>query len=121
MSREFSRQVKRDALKRSGKLCEAVGPLYGMAEGQRCNAPLDYGLEFDHVVLFANSRDSSLENCAAVCIKCHKRKTARHDTPLAAKTVRQQDKANGIRKRSTFLCSRDGPFKQKIGGRVERR
>ncbi len=42
-------------------------------------------------------KDNSLENCGAVCIKCHAWKTANHDAPMAAKTVRMQDKARGIR------------------------
>lgn len=99
--REFAKQTKRDALKRSGGKCEAIGGMYGLALG-RCNAPLAYGVEFDHVILDANSKDNSLENCAAVCIKCHKWKTAKHDTPLAAKTVRQQDKNDGIEKPRGF-------------------
>jgi hypothetical protein len=94
----FTKPVKREALRRSGGLCEAVGMLYGLDRAKRCNAPLGYGVEFDHVILDANSKDNSLENCAAVCIRCHKWKTAKHDTPLAAKTVRQQDKASGIDK-----------------------
>ena len=102
MRAEFSKQTKREALRRSGGLCEAVGSLYGLPPGQRCNAPLAYGVEFDHVVLEANSHDNSLQNCAAVCIRCHKHKTAKHDTPMAAKTVRQQDKNLGIRKRKAF-------------------
>lgn len=59
--------------------------------------PLANGVDFDHVILDANSKDNSLENCAAVCIKCHRYKTAKHDTPLAAKTLRQQDKNLGIK------------------------
>jgi 5-methylcytosine-specific restriction endonuclease McrA len=103
MSRsEFSKPTKRDALKRSGGLCEAIGSLYGLQPTQRCNGPLAYGVEFDHVILDANSKDNSLENCAAVCVKCHKFKTTKHDTPLAAKTVRQRDKNDGIKSRSTF-------------------
>lgn len=102
MRREFTKATKRAALTRSGLLCEAVGPMYGLSVVRRCNAPLGYGVEFDHVILDANSKDNSLENCAAVCARCHGWKTANHDTPLAAKTVRQQDKARGIRKASTF-------------------
>lgn len=100
--REFTKQTKREALRRSGGKCEAVGAMYGLDPGRRCNAPLGYGVEFDHVILDANSKDNSLENCAAVCIKCHKWKTAKHDTPLAAKTVRQQDKNDGIDKPRGF-------------------
>lgn len=100
---EFPKPVKRDALKRSGGKCEAMGAMYGIDFGRRCNAPLAYGVEFDHIVLEANSHDNSLENCAAVCIKCHRWKTTKHDTPLAAKTVRQRDKIRlGIKKPSRF-------------------
>lgn len=98
--KEFTKKTMRLALTRSGKLCEAVGPMYGLEPGCRCNADLGKGVEFDHIVLDANSKDNSLENCAAVCIKCHKWKTANHDIPMAAKTVRQQDKARGIKIKS---------------------
>jgi 5-methylcytosine-specific restriction endonuclease McrA len=95
--REFTKQTRRDALKRSGQRCEAVGAMYGLDAGKRCNAPLSSGVEYDHIVLDANSKDNSLENCASVCPKCHRWKTSHHDTPMAAKTVRMQDKARGIR------------------------
>lgn len=123
MSRaEFKRPTKRAALQRSGLLCEAVGSMYGLDEGRRCNASLGYGVEFDHVILDANSKDNSLENCAAVCVKCHKWKTANHDTPLAAKTLRQQDDHRGIsRKASRMPGSRDSRWKAKIGGGWELR
>lgn len=94
---EFTKKTKRDALKRSGLICEAVGAFYGLPSGQRCGMSLSSGVEYDHIVLDANSKDNSLENCAACCISCHRWKTANHDTPMAAKTVRMQDKANGIR------------------------
>src|SRR5690606_27009906 len=71
--------------------------MYGLEPGHRCNAPLSHGVNFDHIILDANSKDNSLENCAAVCIKCHKWKTANHDIPMAARTVRMQDKARGIK------------------------
>ena len=95
--REFTKQTKRAALKRSGLICEAVGAMYGLPAGQRCGSPLSSGVEYDHIVLDANSKDNSLENCAACCIPCHRWKTAHHDTPMAAKTVRMQDKAHNIR------------------------
>ncbi len=98
--REFDKPTKREALKRSGGLCEAVGEWYGLKEDKRCNAPLSYGVEFDHIDLDANSKDNSLSNCAAVCPACHRIKTRTHDIPVAAKTVRQQDKHRGIRKKS---------------------
>ena len=103
MRAEFGKPTKREALRRSSGLCEAVGVMYGLEPGRRCNAPLAYGVEFDHVILQANSHDNSLSNCAAVCLKCHRWKSSKYDTPLAAKTVRQRDKLGlGLKKRSSF-------------------
>lgn len=95
--REFTKKTQREAMSRSGKRCEAVGAMYGLEAGHRCSADLAYGVQFDHIVLDANSKDNSLENCAAVCIKCHRWKTAKHDIPMAAKTVRMEDRAKGIK------------------------
>jgi hypothetical protein len=44
----------------------------------------------------------------AVCIACHRFKTSKHDVPRAAKTQRQQDKNNGIRRPKGKLKS--APF-----------
>lgn len=120
MRAEFSKQTKRDALKRAGGLCEAVGSLYGLPEGQRCNAPLAYGVEFDHILLAANGGDNSLKNCAACCKRCNQWKANHHDTPMAAKTVRQQDKNNGThtRPRNLIPGSRGTKFKRKVSGEV---
>jgi len=94
--REFGKPVKRQALQRSGGKCEAIGEWYGLNPDQRCNQPLSYGVEFDHIDLDANSKDNSIANCAAICLPCHRHKTRHHDIPVAAKTLRQQDKARGI-------------------------
>lgn len=96
MRRNFTKATKRKALARSAGLCEAVGEWYGLMSGKRCNLPLSAGVEFDHIDLDANSKDNSLENCAAVCPDCHSIKTRTHDIPVAAKTLRQQDKAVGV-------------------------
>lgn len=93
----FSKAVKRAALRRSGGKCEASGHLYGLAQDQRCNSGLAYGVEFDHFIARSNCGDNSLQNCKAVCKRCHKFKTENHDTPRAAKTKRMSDKHNGIR------------------------
>lgn len=87
--REFTAKTRKAALLRSGKRCEAVGAWYGLEPGQRCGNDLAFGVEYDHIILDANSKDNSLENCAAVCVKCHRHKTDHHDTPTAAKTVAQ--------------------------------
>lgn len=99
---EFSKPVRRAAKERANGNCEAVGPWYGLPEGKRCNAIITRYVEFDHIILEANSHDNSLENCACVCIPCHRVKTAKHDTPLAAKTVRQQDKDSGVSRPKGF-------------------
>jgi hypothetical protein len=87
--REFTAETRKAALKRSGKICEAIGVWYGLPAGERCRNDLSLGVQYDHIILDANSKDNSLENCAAVCPKCHSWKTANRDTPTAAKTVRQ--------------------------------
>lgn len=88
--REFATKTRKAALKRSGLVCEAVGDWYGLPTGERCTANLGDGVEYDHLILDANSKDNSLENCRAVCPRCHRWKTTHRDTPTAAKTVRQQ-------------------------------
>ncbi len=103
MRREFSKPTKREALKRSGMLCEAVGAVYGLEPGQRCNAPLSHGVEFDHYPVPATERDSDgLENCVACCPTCHRIKTAKFDIPVQAKTKRVSDKHLGICKPSRW-------------------
>lgn len=100
---EFSKQTKREALQRSGKLCEAVGSVYGLPPGQRCNAPLDGGVEFDHYPAPATDKDSdTLDNCVACCKTCHRFKTSTFDVPVQAKTKRVSDRHNGIRKAPTM-------------------
>lgn len=111
--RDFTKPVKRAALARSEGRCEAVGAWYNLEPGCRCNAPLAAGVEFDHIDLDANSHDNSLENCAAVCIPCHKFKTAKIDTPKAAKTLRQQDKARGIARPTQKIPGRGFPSPDK--------
>ncbi|MDH5798497.1 MAG: HNH endonuclease [Paracoccaceae bacterium] len=99
--REFSKQTKRDALKRADRLCEASGPRYGLPESQRCNAPLAYGVEFDHWCPDWFSKDNELENCAAVCPTCHKVATKKDQKDIA-KAKRIDDKHLGIKKPTTW-------------------
>lgn len=95
---EFPKPVMREALKRSGKLCEAVGAVYGLEPGQRCNAPLDRGVEFDHYPAPATDEGSdTLENCVSCCPTCHRHKTRTYDVPMQAKGKRVSDRNQGIR------------------------
>jgi 5-methylcytosine-specific restriction endonuclease McrA len=111
MSRnEFTQKTKKAALKRSEMRCEAIGAMYGLEPGKRCVTDISGGVQFDHIVLDANSKDNSIENCAAVCIKCHRWKTANHDVPMAAKTVRQMEKHIGLKRPKQTI--RSAPFQQ---------
>lgn len=106
---EFSRPTKREALKRSGGRCEAIGEVYGLAPGERCNATLSHGVEFDHYPLPATDKGSdTLDNCVAVCKVCHSHKTRTYDVPMQAKNKRVSDKHNGIVKPKGSIPNR--PF-----------
>jgi 5-methylcytosine-specific restriction enzyme A len=94
--REFKQSVKREAVKRSGGLCEASGVLYGLEPDTRCNASLAYGIVIDHILADSNGGEPTLENAAAICKKCNRFKTDKFDTPRAAKTKRMFDKHLGI-------------------------
>lgn len=109
MRAEFSKKTKRAALERSNLRCEAVGVLYGLEDGIRCSASLAKGIEFDHVVADSLGGDNSLENCFAICRTCHRKKTARHDTPAAAKGVRIRDKNAGIKAKKQPIRSAGFP------------
>lgn len=104
---EFSKATKREALRRSGMMCEAVGAVYGLPRGQRCNAPLGSGVDFDHYPVPATDRGSdTLDNCVACCRTCHKYKTRTYDTPMQAKGKRVRDRHSGIRKRRRTIPGR---------------
>lgn len=120
---EFSRETKRQALTRSGGFCEAAGLVYGLDLGQRCNAKLSYGVEFDHYpIRAADGGSADLSNCLAVCKKCHKWKTRTFDIPMAAKGKRIRDRHNGLKGRGqTFQTNRNGPFKRRLNGSTQRR
>lgn len=83
--REFSKQVKRDALKRAAKCCEGCDALFGVK------------FHSDHDIADGLGGEPTLENCKVLCHQCHHKKTNEHDIPLIAKTKRISDKHNGIR------------------------
>ena len=100
----FSAKVKRQARERSGGLCEAVGEVYGLPPGQRCNAALaGKRVEIDHYPIPATDEGSdTLENAVACCVKCHAHKTATYDVPMQAKGKRLALRDLGIRPPSKF-------------------
>lgn len=106
---EFSKTTKREALRRAGDgdtgkaRCEAVGEVYGLPPGHRCNAPLNRGVEFDHYPKPAIDKGSdTLENCVAVCKSCHAHKTRTYDIPVIAKGKRVSDRHLGIKPESSW-------------------
>lgn len=118
MRREFSKETKRQALKRSGGLCEAVGFLYGLGSDKRCNGNLGFGVIFDHILADSNSGEPTLENCAAICTVCNRFKTDKFDTPRAAKIKRISDKHRGISQTIGQRKAFQSKFKKKVNGQV---
>lgn len=104
MRREFSKQVKRDALKRADKKCEnpSCGALFGVK------------FHFDHDIADGLGGEPTLENCKVLCHACHGEKTRKHDVPLIAKVKRIQDRNNGIKKPRTMTRWRrfDGSIRE---------
>jgi 5-methylcytosine-specific restriction protein A len=90
--REFSKPVKREALKRAGKKCE----------NETCGALFGVKFHFDHDIADGLGGEPTLENCKVLCHACHNEKTRKHDVPLIAKTKRIQDRHRGIKKRRTI-------------------
>lgn len=122
MRYNFSQKVKRQARERSGDRCEAVGTVYGLDPGQRCNAALEgKRVEIDHYPVPATDEGSDvLENAVACCVKCHAHKTAKYDVPMQAKGKRVRDKFLGIssHSRTSFATNRHGKYKKKMDGTV---
>ena len=121
MSREFSRKVKAAAYERSDGLCE------GMVAGEfpppyRCNAPLARGVEYDHIVPYEYTQDSSLANCQCLCRLCHRLKTT-DDVKWMRKAERVRDRASGALKTKSrpIPGSKASGVKKGFDGKVTRR
>jgi 5-methylcytosine-specific restriction enzyme A len=109
---EFSRKVRSAAYERANGHCE------------KCTAELRPGkYHYDHDLPDALGGEPTLENCRVLCTNCHGEKTAKVDVPTIAKSNRVRDRHRGAKKRQTrgFATNRDGPFKAKIGGGIQRR
>ncbi|KKB80825.1 hypothetical protein VW35_01040 [Devosia soli] len=104
----FSTKVKRQARERSGGFCEAVGEVYGLEPGQRCNAPLTgKRVEIDHYPIPATDEGSDmLENAVTCCTDCHGFKTRTYDVPMQAKGKRVAARNLGISQPGTLPGAR---------------
>jgi len=108
--REFTSKTKREEYKDAGGRCRI------------CHLPIKPGQEdYDHVIPDAIGGKPRASNCALVHRDCHREKTVKEDIPRIAKSRRIRNREAGIRKKSKFATSRDGPFKKKINGEVVRR
>jgi len=103
MRRAFSKAVKRAAFERANSKCEIPW----------CCANLTVGkFHYDHIIPDGLGGEPTLDNCAVICVACHKSKTTKRDVPAIAKTKRIQDRHHGIRKPRTITRWRN--FKGEI-------
>lgn len=107
MRQEFPAKVKAAAALRADGHCEG------------CTRKLLTGdFHYDHDIPDGLGGEPTLENCRVLCRSCHSVKTTKQDVPRIAKAKRNYRKARGIRKPSTFSCSRNSKWKKKISGEV---
>lgn len=74
----------------------------------------------EHIKALCNGGEHRESNLAPALKQPHREKTTR-DRKIKAKTDRIRKRHLGIRKPSSFACSRDKPWKKKISGEVVRR
>jgi 5-methylcytosine-specific restriction enzyme A len=107
---EFPAKIKVAAFERAKKRCE------------RCGAILIAGkFRYNHRIPDALGGQPTLDNCEVLCIACDSAQTYQTDIPAIAKTRRIRKREAGIKKRSSFLTSKDSPYKKKLSGEVVRR
>ena len=71
----------------------------------------------EHVIAIINGGENRESNLAPALRSKHPEKTAR-DMAEKSRTYRKRKSNLGIKKRSTFACSRDSKFKKRIDGTV---
>jgi 5-methylcytosine-specific restriction protein A len=110
--RTFSAATKRLAWARCNRQCQScTREITGAGD-----------IEYDHIVSWELSRDSSLGNCQILCLTCHDDKTAARDVPAIAKADRQADFHIGIkgpgRGPRPMPCGRDSGRSKTMRGAV---
>lgn len=122
---EFTRTTKREALLRSGKLCEASGVKYGHKGDERCGANLGDGVQFDHVQECREGGDNSLANCLSVCRSCHQYKTnrVRQECAKSDRLAGRKERPRSKWKWQTRPMdgTKASGIKKRFDGKVERR
>lgn len=112
--RTFSAETKRLAWKRCNGHCE------------KCTAPVAAaGFQYDHIIPWEISRDSSLENCQVLCLADHRTKTSERDLPDIVHTRHVSDFHHGVtgpgRGDQRMPCGRMSVTRKMIKGRVVER
>ena len=110
--REFPSKVRVAAFERAQGRCE------------ECTALLLPGkYQYDHRIPDALGGEPTLDNCVVTCTTCHGRKTATVDVPNIARAKRREARHIGAKtpSRRSFATNKNGPFKKKLDGNVERR
>lgn len=85
MRQEFTRKQRLEIWTRAAGHCEGCGAKLKTGEG-----------EYDHVIPYEISRDTSVSNAALLCSPCHRGKTSKSDAPTIAKVKRIHAKHNGL-------------------------
>lgn len=107
--REFSKAVKLAAFQRCKGYCEG------------CTARLFTGkFEYDHDKEDTFGGEPALENCKVLCLTCHGNKTGSR-AAVIAKSNRVRQKHLGIKRKSSFATNKNGAWKKKLDGSIERR
>ncbi len=103
-------RVRMRVLLRFDRLCENCGRVIRSGDRWTC----------DHIIALANAGANRESNLQPLCDWCNPEKN-RADVAEKSKTYRMARKHAGIRRPSSFACSRSSPWKKKINGEVVRR
>jgi 5-methylcytosine-specific restriction protein A len=110
LRKEFSTRTKALAFQRANGKCD------------ECGIRLQPGrIAYDHVVPDGLNGDTGIDNCAVLCVACHKQKT-RGDVGNIAKAKRREARHIGAHKsRNPLPGGKLSKWKRKITGEVVRR
>lgn len=84
-----------------------------------CTLPIRGSLlpAYDHIIALVNGGQHRESNLQLLCVPCHQIKTGA-DVAEKSRVYRKRLKHIGIKKRSTFACSRTSKFKKRLDGSV---
>lgn len=109
MRRDFPSKVKFAAFERAKSCCEQCNSGVKLRVGD---------IFYDHIIADGLGGEPTLDNCQVLCRSHHDAKTFKSDVPKIAKGKRLRLREAGIKKRSSFACSKQSKWKKKIDGSV---